>query len=340
MVRPLCPALLCLLTILPICAHAAQETPPASGAQALANAYASRSVAQLIPDLKNPDQRRMAVLALASKGAEAVPGLLDALRSPDRNLRQGATEALREIGAPSVQPLVITAQTDSEAYVRWSAVNTLEGMSAFARDFLGPLGEIARNDKDQGVRVKVVLVLSKLKDPSSVPLLQELLKDPASPFVRARAAEALQNIGKPAATPAIPTLQDALKDTDKRVRVQSALTLVALEADGQPAVPALLEGLTDPALKLQPEAARWLKKLNADFTSAIPALRKQVDSPNRSERMEAVMVLQDLVPDAGDRYPEMQRFWREMRQQHAASDPSPLQAGESKQPASDKGPAK
>ena len=164
-------------------------------------------------------ERLRAAYALASRGGEAVPYLVAALRRQaaalrERNLEADYTNpsqldavfALSAVGAPAVAALL-----DDEAW--W--------VRAAAADVLGDMGETASE---------------------TAPRLTAALTD-ESAWVRRNAVEALGYLGRDAAA-SVPALSCCLSDTDSRVRHNAALALARLGPAAAAAVPAL-SGATD-----------------------------------------------------------------------------------------------
>jgi len=178
-------------------------------------------------------QRLRAAYALASRGAEAVPHLVAALRRQaaalrERNLAADHTNpsqldavfGLSAVGAPAV-PAVAALLADEAWWVR-----------AAAADVLGDMGETACE---------------------TVPQLTGALSD-ESVWVRRNAIEALGYLG-PAAATAVPALSRCLSDADSRVRHNAALTLAKLGPAAAAATPALRRAATDEEVYTRANAA-------------------------------------------------------------------------------------
>ena len=186
-------------------------------------------------------ERLRAAYALASRGAEAVPCLVAALRRQAAALRQRNLEAdhtnpsqldavfgLSAVGAPAVP--AVTALLDDEAW--W--------LRAAAADVLGDMGETAR---------------------ATVPQLTRALND-ESVWVRRNAIEALGYLG-PGAAAAVPALSRCLTDTDSRVRHNAALTLARLGPAAAAAIPALRRTTADAERYTRANAAVALERIGA-----------------------------------------------------------------------------
>ena len=184
-------------------------------------------------------ERLRAAYALASRGAEAVPRLVAALRRQAAALRQPNLEAdhtnpsqldavfgLSAVGAPAVP--AAAALLDDEAW--W--------VRAAAADVLGDMGETAR---------------------ATVPQLTGALSD-ESVWVRRNAVEALGYLGSAAST-AVPALGRCLSDADSRVRHNAALTLARLGPAAAAAIPALRRATADEEPYTRVNAAVALERI-------------------------------------------------------------------------------
>ena len=184
-------------------------------------------------------ERLRAAYALASRGAEAVPRLVAALRRQAAALRQPNLEAdhtnpsqldavfgLSAVGAFAV-PAVVALLDDEAWWVR-----------AAAADVLGDMGETARE---------------------TAPRLTASLSD-ESAWVRRNAVEALGYLG-PAASIAVPALGRCLSDTDSRVRHNAALTLARLGPAAAAAIPALRRATADEEPYTRVNAAVALERI-------------------------------------------------------------------------------
>ena len=199
----------------------------------------SRQVGSRFWEQGTEAERLRAAYALASRGAEAVPRLVAALRRQAAALRQPNLEAdhtnpsqldavfgLSAVGAPAVP--AAAALLDDEAW--W--------VRAAAADVLGDMGETAR---------------------ATVPQLTGALSD-ESVWVRRNAVEALGYLGSAAST-AVPALGRCLSDADSRVRHNAALTLARLGPAAAAAIPALRRATADEEPYTRVNAAVALERI-------------------------------------------------------------------------------
>jgi HEAT repeat protein len=178
--------------------------------------------------------------------------------------------------------------------------------------------------------------LGQLGGRSELPALRGLLRD-ASPEIRARAADALYEMGKTAA-PAVPDLvralrdpkppvrliaaralgavgrqaqvatgplRAALKDSDASVRVASATSLWYITLTSEPAITALIAALQDPDKDVRWSAAQSLEWMGADAKGAGPALIVALRDKDQSVRYAAATALGWIRPDANVALPAL-----------------------------------
>lgn len=184
------------------CAPGARTEKTVAGSQSEPY-FKGKSLSTWTAELKNPATQQDATMALAQMGPKArlaVPALLEALKSPDKNVRSSAAFVLGRIGteAKSAVPDLIDALKDSNQDVRLAA--------AIALQWIG--SEVKR---------------------TAVNALVGVLKEQDADL-RGRAASALADSG-PEARYALPALKKALKDPDERVRQAAASALKRIEPE-------------------------------------------------------------------------------------------------------------
>lgn len=199
------------------------------------------------------------------KAGRDVAALTEALKSPDRFVREDAARELERLGpeARAAIPALIEALNDEDIDVRRYAVSAL-----------GYIGQEAN---------------------AAVPKLTGFLKD-ADPRIRSSAAYALGQMGLRAES-AVPDLIAALKDSDSRVRRDAVtslgriynLTTKGPEVRG--VVLALIEALGDEDLEVRVSAASALGGIGPEARAGVPALVKLLNDPSEAVRIQAANVL-------------------------------------------------
>ncbi len=201
----------------------------------------SRVIESLRQALDAEAERLRAVYALAARGEEAMPVLLNALRGEakarlEANLANAHTNpsqldavfALSAVGRPAV-PHMVELLEENDWWLR-----------AAAADVLGDLGTTASD---------------------AVPHLTYALDDEAE-WVRRNAVEALGNIG-PAAEAAVPALSHRLQDSENWIRHNAALSLAKIGPAAAEAVPALRKNIDDEDRYARANAAVALERIGA-----------------------------------------------------------------------------
>jgi len=154
------------------------------------------SIESLIEALRSPSdaRRETAAFALVERpDPRAVDALIAVLPTREWGIRHGATQALGNIGAAAVSPMLERLPTAGR-WVRCDLVCAL-GRTGDLRA-VEPLIE-ALGDEDSFIRRTAAHGLGKLGDPRAVEPLIETLSDQRKP-VRREAIEALLRIGRPA----------------------------------------------------------------------------------------------------------------------------------------------
>ncbi len=137
--------------------------------------------------------------------------------------------------------------------------------------------------------------------PTSVPALNELLRDP-NPEIRGQAAFALGQFG-PLAADAVPALTELLRDPNPEIRGQAATTLGSIGPLAADAVPTLIELLRDPDTGVcRKRAPMALMNIGKEAT---PALVGSLRHPDPEVRGQAARILGLIRPLAADAVPTL-----------------------------------
>jgi HEAT repeat protein len=186
-------------------------------------------------------ERLHAVYALAARGEEAIPVLLQALRREaaehlKTNLENEHTNpsqldavfALSAVGQPAV-PHMVALLADEDWWLRAAAADVLGDLGKVARDTVPQLTH-ALDDESEWVRRNAIEALGNIGPAASeaVPALSRRLQDPQS-WIRHNAAMALAKIG-PAATAAIPALRAKIADEEGYASTNAAVALERIGA--------------------------------------------------------------------------------------------------------------
>lgn len=156
--------------------------------------------------------------ALISFGEEALPPLMDELKSPVWQVRAATADILAEIARPEVEAAFIGALSDPEQDIRAKAAKGLGRIKSVAA-----LPELCRTIRDPFwvVRLHAARALGAIGDPHAIEAIRTGLVD-SNWQVRRVAAEALGELGG-AAYPAL--LEVFLNDDDRYAKEQAAFTL-------------------------------------------------------------------------------------------------------------------
>jgi HEAT repeat protein len=114
---------------------------------------------------------------------------------------------------------------------------------------------------------------------------------------RVSAAEEIGHIGqvkKSYAEPAVPSLIDATKDSDARVRKAAADALGKVDPNVEVAVPALMAALKDKASPVRQAAAGALGQIGPDAKESLPALKELQNDSDRAVSRAARQAIQRI----------------------------------------------
>jgi HEAT repeat protein len=197
------------------------------------------------------DNRLEATVAAETLGElgdlRAVDGLIEALRSTDRTVCQAVADALGRLGDPRAAPsLVAVLQHRRDEDARGRAARALGRLGS--PEALAPLMTMVAAPSEPGwVRRAAAEALGDLGDPAAAPLLQGLLND-ASRELRESAVQALGALALPQTFEALLPL---LHDPHPLVRraVVRALTRVDLARAGPVLIAALAHETDDYVIK-------------------------------------------------------------------------------------------
>lgn len=128
--------------------------------------------------------------AIAAIAEPAVAPLIDHLADDSWAVREGIRKSLLLIGKAAVGPLTTTARNGRDLDTRRYAVTLLGEFKENAL-IVPPLTELLKTDYYPEIRYAAIEALQKLKDPSSIAVLEEVLAKGKEPGIRSKAAEVL-----------------------------------------------------------------------------------------------------------------------------------------------------
>jgi len=248
----------------------------ARGAERLGRMGSPKAVPSLLRVIRNikdedEDVRGAALRALGRiRDPRALPGLIEALGYPEASLPPRIAEILVLFGKDAVLPLVAELRNvDSDVRRMWAAeILGWIGDPRVAVPLMESLGDVSPE-----VRAKAAGGLGKVRDARAVERLLEMLLSDPIPFVRTRAAQALGAIGHPKV---IDHLIHVLKDPEWWVRIRA---IEALEQIGRDSSGALLVALEDDDEEVRRRAAMALERMGY-VQEGIAALEKEGFRPD------------------------------------------------------------
>jgi HEAT repeat protein len=249
---------------------------------------AAKAVPRVAPELA--DKAVTAIVAFAIERANANKGELP-----------HGSEAFKAVPEKAAKALIPLLGHDNETLRYW-AINHLSDLPV--RD---AVEDALKNGKTVRIRQAAAITLGARYGKDSIPALKAALKD--SEFtVRFAAAEALVNVGTggdEAHAAAVPMFAEALQHKDEQVRIVASRDLPRLGPPAKAALPALKKLLDDEKPEVRLEAAITLVALDgAEAKGAVPALIAGLKMGDAAAT-RAAKALGELGPAAKDAVPEL-----------------------------------
>ncbi len=247
-------------------------------------------------DSPNPGLREAVIKALESLAKaghrQALPGFLNALQDPQRRIVLAAIQALA-IGAypEACAPLLQCLSTHADSYVRHDAANALGhcGNPTIVPTLLQVLQHL--RDYENYERRAILSLLGTWGDASLIPTIEPFCQHPNGD-VRQIATRILSHFGQPQS---LDDLYRQLQDPEPRSR-QAAIAALRTRPPAE-AIPGLLQVLRDPLASLQLSAIQALETLKA--AEAIPSLIQSLESCDPPVRVAAAQALAILGNPVG-----------------------------------------
>jgi len=199
------------------------------------------ALTRIMNDPKATSSARQAVYVMKYAAEFALPSLMMGLTNQNREIRQGAASALRELETDSLPavPLLIQCLKDSEPNVVSAATQTL--------------GQL------------------QLEPDRVLPALCDALERKEWPGLREPTVQAICSFRR-AACPAIPLLIKLIEGTNELAAIAAASALGRLKLDPELVVPALIRSMEDLRVMVKLAAIHALGSFEGEARLAIPAL--------------------------------------------------------------------
>lgn len=219
------------------------------------------------------------------EGELVMPALLEALKDESPVVRSEAVNALAPKGTEVMPQLVQLLENDKEGSVRAAAARALGPIGSAA---LPTLVKALEGDEDEAVRASAAGALAQMGPEAkpAMPALVAAIRDEKR-GVRLAAANALVQIG----ADAVADLTEALNSDDTGTQLVAARALGQMGTDG---FPALVEALENGNMFAKFQAASVLGFMGAGANDAIPALEKLLDDSDRSVQTAAAEALKKI----------------------------------------------
>lgn len=213
----------------------------------------------------------------------------------DRSVRTAAEESLPLVDAdPDIAiPVLLAAlsKEEDDKEVRGEAANALGRFAISGENVITALMDSA-GDAEHVVRIKSVSALGRIgaSAKSALPLLLEILASDKSPAIRQQAVFAVSQIGFGDQEAVLPALIAAMEKDDE-VMVAAASVIGSWGEQGAPAIPSLVNALRSGNYRVREVAARSLGQIGPRAKEAVPSLMKQFNGLRNSNRLETAYAL-------------------------------------------------
>jgi HEAT repeat protein len=234
----------------------------AAAAKTLAALGAEQAVAGIV-QLALRDENDM-VRASAAEALEqmlaydALPLLMDAVNSPDPDMRARAIGIFARSGSLIATDVLIEALRDANPEVRGMAGRGLWAIASQGREQVANLLSYLKSP-DPKVRASIAGIIGKLGAVEHAGALAAAVADP-DPRVRASIVNAFAQM-KEGAAPYLPVVMDRLRDTDAFVRARAVHALCAITPESEETARRLVEAASDPDSRVQEAVSSCLAKL-------------------------------------------------------------------------------
>ncbi len=224
--------------------------------------------------------------ALREIGTNAIPPLLELLRTKDSLVKRKVNELLRKQS-------LIRFQLREVSEKREKAVAGFNALGPIAKP---AMPELVALFNDPEITFDAVRALAVIGPDAVLPLTQALSH--TNDAVRVHAALFLRMHGTAHPELAGPALLKAFRDPIPGVRLNAANSLCRIKNDPGLVIPALIERLEDPSLIVRVAVAQCLGEFGPEAKAAVPALVKRLEKNPSNEPHLLTSALAKIDPDA------------------------------------------
>jgi HEAT repeat protein len=238
------------------------------------------------------------IVGLGALGPEAVPAFIKALEGGDAAKRIAAIDELGGIGsdAKAAVPALLAAARDADRMIAAKALAAAAAIEPENPDIVPALTESLQYETGRPAAAAALARLGARAKPA-LPALNNVLKDSRLP-VRLSAAEAILNV-EPANPAPVAVLSAALKDPDREVRVKVLDLIGRMGPAATPAAGAVGEAIKDADAEVKAKAAELFLSLAGNSPAAVPALLEMMKG-DREAKIKAATLIAQIGPGAKD----------------------------------------
>jgi HEAT repeat protein len=255
------------------------------------------ALGELLLKDKDAEVRQTVAFVLGRMGKPAVPVLITALKSPDKETRRIAAGAFRQFSsdrrdARQAIPVLAELLKEDDKDLRCEVASVLTQLGDPAGEALPALLLASKVPDSGGDQAKAALEQIRKAPRSAAPALIALLKD-EEPRIRLRAAELLCDVEE-GDKECLACLVGLIKRRDSQIRQRTTVLLARYGSAARDAVPALIEVLrTDADPQIQRNAINALGAIGPDAKAAVPLL-KSLEKAHQKQLAEAEETLKRI----------------------------------------------
>jgi len=249
--------------------------------------------------LLNPRVRSVDMLGGVGPAAKvAIPTLMKLLSDPDVSLRHASSGALARM-TPDSLPVLSAALKDPKSEIRLAAIDALALAGAQAAPAIPALID-AWKESDQGVRLRVGDLLQKFEGAAgeSAPAMVASLSDPDRD-IRLKACEVLGRCGGAGRAAGVPVLTQMLIVPDKDLVARAAWVLGQIGPEAKPAVVSLTEAMKHTERDVRLNAIEALDRVVGDPKALAPIALAALADADREVRVRAANLYGRSMPFGG-----------------------------------------
>jgi HEAT repeat protein len=248
--------------------------------------------------LAGPAERSVARQTFLDGGAQAVPVLVEMLRTSDSaEVRWSAADYLGRLGpdASDASEALLAALDDPDPHVQSVAAEAIPKVGTPADEAVPALADLLAT-RHAPVAAYAISVY-KAQAQAALPQLTQLLADTSQTAdARWNAARTIGKTGPPAID-TLPVLIEMTRDREATVRGNATEAIGDIGPTAVAGIPALIDALDDPVPTVRHNAVRALGYIGPPAAEAAEAIKPLLEDPDEKVQTEAQKALVAIAPE-------------------------------------------